>query len=100
MIADAHCEKRGKSDNARLTIKQSGVHKDWFFWLYEVYSSNNLCSSKPPTLKTTSLKYNPKAKTADLKMPLNSADALTSLHAMSGGVEKSYSYYKFNTYAR
>ena len=69
LIADAHCEKRGVS--ARLTIKQSNVHADWFFWLYHIFATNQLCSPVKPTLKTTVLKSN----------------------------NKSYYYYKFNTYA-
>lgn len=41
LLGDAHCEKRG---HARLTIKQSFKHKEWFLWLHNFYATHSLCN--------------------------------------------------------
>ena len=73
LLGDAHCEKRSQNGNARLTIKQSTKHAEWFFWIFDVYAKNNLCNPSLPVIKKSSLKYN--------------------------NEDKNYSYYKFNTYS-
>ena len=71
LLGDAHCERRSKTGNARLTLKQTDKHSEWLLWLHGLYSTNGFASLERPTLKTASLK--------------------------STGLN--YSYYKFNTYS-
>lgn len=65
LLGDGYAEKRG---NVRITIKQSDIHEDWLFWLHEIYSNFELCSSVKPQIVE---------------------------HKFKG---KTYKYYKFNTY--
>lgn len=54
LLGDAHCEKRG---NARLTIKQSILHKEWFDWLHKFYVEHGLCSDRKPQMRVLKSGY-------------------------------------------
>lgn len=47
LLGDCHAEKL-PSGGVRFRFKQSVIHKEYFFWLYEFFSSRGYCSNNPP----------------------------------------------------
>ena len=71
LLGDAYGNKRFV-EGTRICFRQSIIHKEYLFWLYQFFNNRGYCSNLEPRIYTRSLKIN--------------------------GIEKKYSGYEFNTY--
>lgn len=71
LLGDAYGNKRFV-EGTRICFRQSIVHKEYLFWLYQFFNNQGYCSKLEPRLYTRTLKIN--------------------------GIEKKYYGYEFNTY--
>jgi len=49
LLGDAYGERLA-SGSVRFTFKQSVIHKEYLFWLYEVFRTNGICSNNLPLI--------------------------------------------------
>lgn len=71
LLGDAYGNKRFV-EGTRICYRQSIIHKEYLFWLYQFFNNRGYCSNLEPRIYTGSLKIK--------------------------GIEKKYSGYEFNTY--
>jgi hypothetical protein len=55
LLGDGHCNKR-IIDGCRICVRQSSIHKEYLFWLYDFFFIRGYCSNLKPRLYTRKLK--------------------------------------------
>lgn len=83
LLGDGYANRR-TGEGVRFAFKQSGIHKEYLFWLYEFVYSRGYCSNLTPRMYTTCFRSNKNKKIASC--------------GTNDIVDKTFTRYEFNTY--